>query len=120
LLKTSRALAHLAGGRADGTWHKRLGELARCAWWRDADQATEAVAVGGGRCCDVRYLVDCVCHRQLAVGALTASFLALAYRSRHEPGIRLAVMGFVSRSMTRVRISCQSDDAQPGPPGIWW
>jgi len=28
-LKTSRALAHLAGGRADGTWHKRLGELAR-------------------------------------------------------------------------------------------
>ena len=30
-LKTSRALAHLAGGRADGTWHKRLGELARPA-----------------------------------------------------------------------------------------
>jgi IstB-like ATP binding protein len=30
-LKTSRALAHLAGGRADGTWHKRLSELARPA-----------------------------------------------------------------------------------------
>jgi DNA replication protein DnaC len=30
-LKTSRALAHLAGGHADGTWHKRLGELARPA-----------------------------------------------------------------------------------------
>ena len=30
-LKTSRALAHLAGGRADSTWHKRLGELARPA-----------------------------------------------------------------------------------------
>ena len=29
--KTSRILAHLAGGRADGTWHKRLGELARPA-----------------------------------------------------------------------------------------
>src|ERR1035441_6979766 len=27
-LKTSRALAHLAGGHADHTWHKRLGELA--------------------------------------------------------------------------------------------
>ncbi len=26
-----RALAHLAGGRADGTWPKRLGELARPA-----------------------------------------------------------------------------------------
>jgi DNA replication protein DnaC len=30
-LKTSRALAHLAGGRADHTWHKRLGELTRPA-----------------------------------------------------------------------------------------
>ena len=30
-LKTSRALAHLAGGHADRTWHKRLGELARPA-----------------------------------------------------------------------------------------
>jgi len=30
-LKTSRALAHLAGGHADQTWHKRLGELARPA-----------------------------------------------------------------------------------------
>ncbi len=30
-LQTSRALAHLAGGHADGTWHKRLGELARPA-----------------------------------------------------------------------------------------
>ena len=30
-LKTSRALAHLAGGHADGTWPKRLGELARPA-----------------------------------------------------------------------------------------
>jgi DNA replication protein DnaC len=30
-LKTSRALAHLAGGHADNTWHKRLGELARPA-----------------------------------------------------------------------------------------
>ena len=30
-LKTSRALAHLAGGHADHTWHKRLGELARPA-----------------------------------------------------------------------------------------
>ena len=30
-LKTSRALAHLAGGHADLTWHKRLGELARPA-----------------------------------------------------------------------------------------
>jgi DNA replication protein DnaC len=29
--KTSRALAHLAGGHADRTWHKRLGELARPA-----------------------------------------------------------------------------------------
>jgi DNA replication protein DnaC len=29
--KTSRALAHLAGGHADGSWHKRLGELARPA-----------------------------------------------------------------------------------------
>jgi DNA replication protein DnaC len=28
-LKTSRALAHLAGGHADHTWHKRLAELAR-------------------------------------------------------------------------------------------
>ena len=28
-LKTSRALAHLAGGCADGTWPERLGELAR-------------------------------------------------------------------------------------------
>jgi DNA replication protein DnaC len=27
----SRALAHLAGGHADHTWHKRLGELARPA-----------------------------------------------------------------------------------------
>src|ERR1039458_9056015 len=27
-LKTSRALAHLAGGHADHTWHKRLGEVA--------------------------------------------------------------------------------------------
>jgi len=30
-LKTSRALAHLAGGHADHTWHKRLAELARPA-----------------------------------------------------------------------------------------
>ena len=30
-LRTSRALAHLAGGHADRTWHKRLGELARPA-----------------------------------------------------------------------------------------
>jgi len=30
-LKTSRALAHLAGGHADNTWHKRLGEPARPA-----------------------------------------------------------------------------------------
>jgi DNA replication protein DnaC len=30
-LKASRALAHLAGGHADLTWHKRLGELARPA-----------------------------------------------------------------------------------------
>lgn len=30
-LKTSRALAHLAGGHADRTWHKRLAELARPA-----------------------------------------------------------------------------------------
>jgi len=30
-LKTSRALAHLAGGHADHTWHQRLGELARPA-----------------------------------------------------------------------------------------
>jgi DNA replication protein DnaC len=30
-LKTSRALAHLAGGHADHTWHKRLSELARPA-----------------------------------------------------------------------------------------
>ncbi len=30
-LKTSRALAHLAGGHADNSWHKRLGELARPA-----------------------------------------------------------------------------------------
>jgi DNA replication protein DnaC len=30
-LKTSRALAHLAGGHADRTWPKRLGELARPA-----------------------------------------------------------------------------------------
>ena len=30
-LKTSRALAHLAGGHADCTWHRRLGELARPA-----------------------------------------------------------------------------------------
>src|SRR5450755_1530578 len=30
-LRTSRALAHLAGGHADHTWHKRLGELARPA-----------------------------------------------------------------------------------------
>jgi DNA replication protein DnaC len=30
-LKTSRALAHLAGGHADGTWPRRLGELARPA-----------------------------------------------------------------------------------------
>jgi DNA replication protein DnaC len=29
--KTSRALAHLAGGHADRTWHKRLAELARPA-----------------------------------------------------------------------------------------
>ena len=29
--KTSRALAHLAGGHADRTWHKRLGELTRPA-----------------------------------------------------------------------------------------
>jgi DNA replication protein DnaC len=28
-LKTSRALAHLAGGHADNTWPRRLGELAR-------------------------------------------------------------------------------------------
>src|SRR5437764_3826955 len=28
-LKTSRALAHLAGGHADHTWHKRLAELTR-------------------------------------------------------------------------------------------
>jgi len=28
-LKTSRALAHLAGGKADGTWDKRLRELTR-------------------------------------------------------------------------------------------
>jgi DNA replication protein DnaC len=28
-LKTSRALASLAGGHADRTWHKRLGELTR-------------------------------------------------------------------------------------------
>ena len=31
VLKTSRALAHLAGGHADHTWHKRLGELTRPA-----------------------------------------------------------------------------------------
>ena len=30
-LRTSRALAHLSGGHADHTWHKRLGELARPA-----------------------------------------------------------------------------------------
>jgi DNA replication protein DnaC len=30
-LKASRALAHLAGGHADQTWHKRLAELARPA-----------------------------------------------------------------------------------------
>jgi DNA replication protein DnaC len=30
-LKTSRALAHLAGGRADRTWEKRLAELTRPA-----------------------------------------------------------------------------------------
>ena len=30
-LKTSRALAHLAGGRADHSWDKRLRELARPA-----------------------------------------------------------------------------------------
>jgi DNA replication protein DnaC len=30
-MRTSRALAHLAGGHADRTWHKRLGELARPA-----------------------------------------------------------------------------------------
>jgi DNA replication protein DnaC len=30
-LKTSRALAHLAGGKADGTWDKRLRELTRPA-----------------------------------------------------------------------------------------
>ena len=30
-LKTSRVLAHLAGGRADLTWDKRLRELARRA-----------------------------------------------------------------------------------------
>ena len=30
-LRTSRALAHLAGGHADHTWHRRLGELARPA-----------------------------------------------------------------------------------------
>ncbi len=30
-LKTSRALAHLAGGHADQSWHKRLSELARPA-----------------------------------------------------------------------------------------
>jgi DNA replication protein DnaC len=30
-IKTSRALAHLAGGRADHTWDKRLRELARPA-----------------------------------------------------------------------------------------
>jgi DNA replication protein DnaC len=30
-LRTSRALAHLADGHADHTWHKRLGELARPA-----------------------------------------------------------------------------------------
>jgi DNA replication protein DnaC len=31
LMRTSRVLAHLAGGHADRTWHKRLGELARPA-----------------------------------------------------------------------------------------
>jgi DNA replication protein DnaC len=30
-LKTSRALAHLAGGHADRTWNKRLAELTRAA-----------------------------------------------------------------------------------------
>jgi DNA replication protein DnaC len=30
-MRTSRVLAHLAGGHADRTWHKRLGELARPA-----------------------------------------------------------------------------------------
>jgi DNA replication protein DnaC len=30
-LRTSRALAHLAGGHADRTWHQRLAELARPA-----------------------------------------------------------------------------------------
>jgi DNA replication protein DnaC len=30
-VKTSRALAHLAGGHADHTWHKRLAELTRPA-----------------------------------------------------------------------------------------
>jgi DNA replication protein DnaC len=30
-LKTSRVLAHLAGGRADRTWDKRLAELTRPA-----------------------------------------------------------------------------------------
>ena len=30
-LKTSRALAHLAGGHADRTWEKRLAELTRPA-----------------------------------------------------------------------------------------
>jgi DNA replication protein DnaC len=30
-MRTSRALAHLAGGHADRTWHKRLAELARPA-----------------------------------------------------------------------------------------
>ena len=30
-IKTSRALAHLAGGRADRTWDKRLAELTRPA-----------------------------------------------------------------------------------------
>jgi DNA replication protein DnaC len=30
-MRTSRALAHLAGGHADHTWHKRLAELARPA-----------------------------------------------------------------------------------------
>jgi DNA replication protein DnaC len=30
-LKTSRALAHLAGGHAGHTWHKRLGELTQPA-----------------------------------------------------------------------------------------
>jgi DNA replication protein DnaC len=45
--KTSRALAHLAGGHADRTWAKRLAELVRpallildlCRTWNYADRA---------------------------------------------------------------------------------